>query len=557
MVQNNFTFNNNTYFQTVKDSVEDRLEIEIGDSKQPDFKPQIKIKRWDNEVNFSCRLIDDEPKLLQEDGEKIKLIGNKKEVHFYNIPKGERHKEGGFEFEVILKEKSQSNVLEFSIETKELDFFYQLPLTQKEIEDGHICPQNVAGSYAVYHKTKKDHRIGSKNYRCGKAFHIYRPKIVDIDGVEVWGELNINIENKLLIVTIPQEFLDVAVYPIVIDPTFGYEGIGGLSFSYSLDAVEAAKGTPTDGDGTVDKITVYARSSTGDMKGLIILDSTKNIVADGISPAQAMPSFADWTDLPYSSKPSVTDSVVYYVGIIAETNITLYYDTSAPNGSSIEDTANSFASPENLGAISSKTSYKSIYATYSTGVSVSPSVSLSPSFSSSVSPSISLSPSLSPSFSPSFSPSVSPSVSLSPSFSPSVSPSISLSPSASPSISISPSVSPSPPVRLDETELKRPKTFKREFIYQKQDYTAIDGKSSRDVSNRKEKFVLTFENLTPTQVDTLLALVAQDQALLFTYDGEGMTNVEATCFPYIGSIDYVILGNSYLANLTLELIEES
>ena len=108
-------FEKNTYFQTVKNIPEDRFEVEIGDSKQPDFQSQIKIKRWDNEVNFSCRLIDDEPKQLQEDGEKIKLIGSKKEVHFYEIPKGEKYKDGGFEFEVIHKEKTQSNILKFSI----------------------------------------------------------------------------------------------------------------------------------------------------------------------------------------------------------------------------------------------------------------------------------------------------------------------------------------------------------------------------------------------------------------------------------------------------------
>lgn len=35
--------------------------VEVGDAKQPDnFYPQVKIMRWDNEVNFSARLVHEE-----------------------------------------------------------------------------------------------------------------------------------------------------------------------------------------------------------------------------------------------------------------------------------------------------------------------------------------------------------------------------------------------------------------------------------------------------------------------------------------------------------------
>ena len=60
-------------------------ETEIGDLKQPDFQPQVKIKRWDNEANFSVRLVHDEkvPQVAIEDG-KIKWLGDKVEAHFYD-----------------------------------------------------------------------------------------------------------------------------------------------------------------------------------------------------------------------------------------------------------------------------------------------------------------------------------------------------------------------------------------------------------------------------------------------------------------------------------------
>ena len=42
---NGYTFSNNTYSKVAKDNPKDRIAIEIGDSKQPDFKPQVKIQR--------------------------------------------------------------------------------------------------------------------------------------------------------------------------------------------------------------------------------------------------------------------------------------------------------------------------------------------------------------------------------------------------------------------------------------------------------------------------------------------------------------------------------
>lgn len=90
----------------------------------------------------------------------------------------------GYELEVVFYDKPESNKIDFNIETNNLNFFYQPELTEKEIEYGHIRPENVVGSYAVYHKDKTGDysRIGGKNYRTGKAFHIYRPWVKDNNG---------------------------------------------------------------------------------------------------------------------------------------------------------------------------------------------------------------------------------------------------------------------------------------------------------------------------------------------------------------------------------------
>lgn len=57
---NKYSFDKNTFFATPKTDIKDKIQVEIGDSKQTDFFPQTKVMRWDNEVNVSVRLIHDE-----------------------------------------------------------------------------------------------------------------------------------------------------------------------------------------------------------------------------------------------------------------------------------------------------------------------------------------------------------------------------------------------------------------------------------------------------------------------------------------------------------------
>jgi hypothetical protein len=73
--------------------------------------------------------------------------------------------------------------------------------------------------------------INGKEYKAGKAFHIYRPHIIDASGAETWGILHI--ENGIYSVEIPQDFLNTAVYPIRSNDTFGYT-ILGASAGYTL-----------------------------------------------------------------------------------------------------------------------------------------------------------------------------------------------------------------------------------------------------------------------------------------------------------------------------------
>jgi hypothetical protein len=136
--------------------------------------------------------------------------------------------DGGHEFEIILKAKPSSNVIQFTLNTKGLDFFYQPEPTADEKFRGVTRAANVIGSYAVYASENKVNYDGGKEYRCGKVCHIFRPKISDATGVWVWGELKVDIDLGLLYVTIPQDFLDNATYPVThaAGATFGFTSAG-------------------------------------------------------------------------------------------------------------------------------------------------------------------------------------------------------------------------------------------------------------------------------------------------------------------------------------------
>jgi len=225
-----FTLESSTFKRDVKTDISDKIEVEIGDALQPDFKPQFKIKRWDNEINFSMRAQEDPDATVDIERDIVKYKTKDYEVHQYNKP--EAGEDGGFEFEWVLDKKPKSNIFNATIQSKELNFFYQPELTKKEKKEGSSQPDNVVGSYAVYHKTKRNNQIGGKSYKTGKAFHIYRPEAIDAKGARVWCELNIDEQAGILTVTVPDEFLNNASYPVKVDPTFGYTTKGGTNLSW-------------------------------------------------------------------------------------------------------------------------------------------------------------------------------------------------------------------------------------------------------------------------------------------------------------------------------------
>lgn len=160
---------------------------------------------------------------LQTDGTTEYYKGNVNyELRVYSLVLKNRF---GTEYEIVLKKKPPVNYISIPVNLTGLVAYYQPPLdeemndptcTPTDCQDAHR-PEIVVGSYAVYHATKKDYQIGQTNYMAGKAFHIYRPQMVDALGNKEWCAFNKDLNTTgMLTITCSQSFLDMAVYPIKI-----------------------------------------------------------------------------------------------------------------------------------------------------------------------------------------------------------------------------------------------------------------------------------------------------------------------------------------------------
>ncbi len=184
-----------------------QLTASIGPAETPGFT----LSAWGDRCSFSVNLADN---LSSE-------TGSRASHSLYATP------DGGFEWETLVSSMPDTNVFTYRVEHHGLSFHYQDTLTDLEKADGARRPDSVIGSYAVYQSCPTV--TGTRG--TGKAFHLYRPKAWDSSGDTVWCDLLI--DGTHLTLTIPDWFLARAKYPVVVDPHFGSETVGGSTVNFS------------------------------------------------------------------------------------------------------------------------------------------------------------------------------------------------------------------------------------------------------------------------------------------------------------------------------------
>jgi len=148
--------------------------------------------------------VDDEGFTLRGDKQRLTYKGRRRSHRFTIL------NNTAFEYDCILHREPETNVIRLRIEGAEhFDFFRQPDFVKDPF---------LKGSYAVY---KKETLIGEGT---GKLCHIHRPEIIDARGRRCWGSLAV--AGNELHITIPEQWLADAKYPVVVDPTIGNTTIG-------------------------------------------------------------------------------------------------------------------------------------------------------------------------------------------------------------------------------------------------------------------------------------------------------------------------------------------
>lgn len=383
--------------------------VVLGEAGAKEFVPDLEINKWDSEVKFKIKPdisnIPDSQKKVTMDGDKINYETPQVTYQYNNKP--DLSADGGYEYSEILKTKPDSNVFTTPIETENLDFFYQPALDQEQQKPnvasctetqcvdkkGKVVrerPENVVGSYAVYYKDGKSgdySALGGKNYKTGKAFHIYRPEVIDAKGNRVWADLKIDTTNGKMIITVPEEYLDKAVYPVNVDPNLGYDTIGSsddggwdnANTTYSYGLTGASGGTLTTIKGaffnsTTEHVKMAVYENTGGGTPPASNATVGTLIAGSTSPvtnvSQATKPTLDSEFTSASISGSVSANTYYWMAfVVDDTNTKIACDSGLPDYSLRWDgTAYaSFPAADGSGATNHTGQRDSIYAVYTTG----------------------------------------------------------------------------------------------------------------------------------------------------------------------------------------------
>jgi hypothetical protein len=272
----------------------------------------------------------------------------------------------GYEVNLILNKPPPTNIFYYPITVKNAEFYYQPPLTPEEVAQGCVRPENVVGSYAVY-GPKKDNEYGT-----GKIMHIYRPKVTDAKGAWVWGALDY--KDGVLSVTVDPVWLSKAVYPVTIDPTFGYTSQGASSTTIGVgSAIGGLYNSPaSSGMYGVDMRAYIINGNGHNVKmGIWVGSAGGALITNGLTPAAAGVANG-WVTSTYSTQPSISASTTYMLGILCDdagSSVTkIACDTTGGLGKL--DSSNAYAAPGNFDW-DSQFAYKfSIYVTYTSAPTI-------------------------------------------------------------------------------------------------------------------------------------------------------------------------------------------
>lgn len=313
-----------TYSKIVR---ENDVSTKIVAGETDKFRPTVYMAKWSDEAWLKLTIplnVTNEVESVNNDIISFTFANNT--FRFYTKP------DESLEYEIVLSKRppGQSSWT-FNIDFPSgIEFLYQRPLANTnpdgstwEIDSaGGRCerPANVSGSYAVYYNKSWN------QYKTGKFCHIFRPELTDADGIKTWAILSIDLINKTLTITVDSAWLKDARYPVVIDPTIGYETVGGSNAGYADFIMGTAYAAPASG-GTLTSIHVACASAVQVWRALIYNNS--DVLVDKTAEHDVLVAGVFESENVLLGG-SITASATYKLGIwLKDTNY--YYDDTGPS----------------------------------------------------------------------------------------------------------------------------------------------------------------------------------------------------------------------------------
>ena len=290
-------------------------DARVSAGKIGDREFSFQAEKWDGEVSLSIspRGLTSNKKLSKK-SEKIECSEGEETHRVYKI--GDLV-EYGIEY---TKNPEKDVVLDIDF-PEGLEFLKQYELTEEEKKAGFERPENVIDSYAVYWKKKNN------KYKTGKFCHIYRPKLIDARGVEVWCNQEIDAQAKTLTIDLDQDWLKKAAYPVILDPTFGYTTQGSSSYQRSTGYIMAVglDANPDD-DYTLDSVHVAIKDASGDKIRIGLYDDSSGINSLVVDCGEQTGGSDGWQTGTAGSE-SISNGAKYYAANHCNATRRWYYDS--------------------------------------------------------------------------------------------------------------------------------------------------------------------------------------------------------------------------------------
>jgi hypothetical protein len=317
--------------------VADGASIVVGSLAEPDasFIPQIYAGKWNNEAWLRLAVAGVVPEKAKPKFVKDKVGKDCVEHASKRGGKSEliRFRQGSTKIEIEWSRASDvPELLAFDLTLPPGVTAHKQPAPTPEqlrwSDDGavgpRIVPDDVIDSHAIYYRKENN------EYENGKLAHVYRAKLIAVNGDEIW--LDANYINGQLVTQMPKAWLAGRTGGIVYDPTVGYTTQGASSGAVAYGYVIAFGGPYASAAGTLDSFAAYGSGTSATATFGVYTDSSGPSVLLATGTTSAISGTPSWQTGSINALYALRSGINIWIGMgLGIANFTINYDATAGN----------------------------------------------------------------------------------------------------------------------------------------------------------------------------------------------------------------------------------